>query len=95
MNIIITDKSHTIHAHTICQAIEAAAQVCADRGRRRPPGRCRGRIEQPRPLEEVHTPVLDVEDVPRVLQDGNAIGRHGEERTHSLEACGINMNGIE
>jgi hypothetical protein len=27
MNIIITDKSHTIHAHTICQAIEAAAQV--------------------------------------------------------------------
>jgi hypothetical protein len=27
MEIIITDKSHTIHAHTICKAIEAAAQV--------------------------------------------------------------------
>ena len=27
MNIITTDKSHTIHAHTIAQAIEAAAQV--------------------------------------------------------------------
>ena len=29
MNIIITDKSHIIHALTICQAIEAAAQVRA------------------------------------------------------------------
>ncbi len=27
MDIIIADKSHTIHAHTICEAIEAAAQV--------------------------------------------------------------------
>ena len=27
MTIIIADKSHTIHAQTICEAIEAAAQV--------------------------------------------------------------------
>ena len=27
MNIIIADKSHAIHALTICEAIEAAAQV--------------------------------------------------------------------
>ena len=27
MDIIIADKSHTIHAQTICEAIEAAAQV--------------------------------------------------------------------
>ena len=27
MTIIIADKSHTIHAQTICDAIEAAAQV--------------------------------------------------------------------
>lgn len=26
MNIIIADKSHAIHAHTICEAIETAAQ---------------------------------------------------------------------
>ena len=27
MNIIIADKSHAIHTHTICEAIETAAQV--------------------------------------------------------------------